>query len=65
MQWSTEATFEKFVLEWDVLRKCENPGIVNLVGGAVVSNAELWLVMEFIDGCDIQMVRRIRDCKRL
>lgn len=63
MSVNPESTLERFIHEWDVMRRCRHAGIVRLVGGVLVSPNEVWLVMERILGPDVHTVRNASEQK--
>lgn len=60
LEWDAESTLNRFIQEWNILNKCRHPGIVNLIGGVMPCEYEVWLVMEWIHGGDLHTVS-IRD----
>lgn len=46
------------IKEWRILANLGyHPNVLRLIGGIVVSDSEIWIVTEYIDGGDLYSVR--------
>ncbi|KAH8581851.1 Ser Thr kinase [Cryptosporidium sp. chipmunk genotype I] len=48
---------ERILREWKLLAKINHPNIIGFKGGIILPNKHIWLITEFIQGCDLHSLK--------
>ncbi|KAH8741034.1 Ser/Thr protein kinase [Cryptosporidium ryanae] len=48
---------ERILREWRLLAKIKHPNIIGLKGGIILPNRQIWLLTNYINGCDLHSLR--------